>query len=69
MTKKKIDSYMIHEALHMASFFASAVDEELLGHPAIRANKDWKKLARNAAHSLMDLYQAIGLDHLPQGER
>lgn len=53
-----------HEALHMASFFAGAVDEELCNHPAIEQNKDWQRLARTAATALADLYQAIGSKHV-----
>jgi hypothetical protein len=57
-------SYGCHEALHMASFFAEAVDEQLCGHPAIQQNTTWMMLASNAAKALADLYQAIGAEHL-----
>lgn len=60
----KPGSYGCHEALHMASFFAQAVDTELFEHPAIRANKRWKKLAEKAVDALNDLYQSIGAKHL-----
>lgn len=53
-----------HEALHMASYFASAVDTELAEHPAITRNPEWKALADAAAEKLADLYQAIGTVHL-----
>jgi len=53
-----------HEALHMASYFAGAVDEELCEHPAIKGNKEWRKLAIKAVDALGDLYNAIGRDHL-----
>jgi hypothetical protein len=53
-----------HEALHMASFLAGAVDEELCNHPAIEQNPDWLKLARTAAQALADLHQKIGAAHL-----
>lgn len=52
-----------HEALHMASFLSTAVDQELAGHPAIKRNKEWLKLARQAAGTLADLYQKIGAAH------
>ena len=53
-----------HEAMHMASFFAGAVGEELCEHPAIQQNEDWAHLACTAATALADLYQAIGSKHL-----
>lgn len=53
-----------HEALHMASYFASAVDTELAEHPAITRNPEWKALADAATEKLADLYQAIGTAHL-----
>jgi hypothetical protein len=53
-----------HEALHMASFFAGAVDEELCDHPAIEQNPEWLKLARTAATALAELHQKIGAAHL-----
>jgi hypothetical protein len=53
-----------HEALHMASFLASAVDQELREHPAIQANPEWLKLAETATEALADLYQKIGAQHL-----
>lgn len=53
-----------HEALHMAAFFADAVDRELCGHNAIKANRAWSKLAREAQDALADLYQAIGKVHI-----
>ena len=53
-----------HEALHMASYFAGAVDEELCEHPAIKRNPKWLALATKAADALGDLYNAIGRDHL-----
>lgn len=53
-----------HEALHMASFLASAVDQELREHPAIQRNPEWLRLAETATEALADLYQKIGADHL-----
>lgn len=57
-----------HEALHMASFLASAVDEELREHPAIQANPKWKALAETATDALIELYSAIGSEHLATEE-
>ena len=53
-----------HEALHMASFLCSAVEEELMEHPSIRADAEWSALARTAMNALADLYQKIGAKHL-----
>ena len=53
-----------HEALHMASFLCSAVDEELTQHAAIKANPEWLALAQKAVDTLMELYQKIGAKHL-----
>ena len=53
-----------HEALHMAAYFAGAVEEQLAEHPAIKRDKEWSKLAHSAVSALADLYQAIGAKHL-----
>ena len=53
-----------HEALHMVSYLASAVEEEVVEHPAVAQNEEWLKLAQTAAKALADLYQAIGAEHL-----
>lgn len=53
-----------HEALHMASFLAGAVDSELCEHQAIKANPQWLQLAEEARERLFDLYQKIGAEHL-----
>jgi hypothetical protein len=53
-----------HEALHMASFLADAVDVQLVEHPAIKQNREWNFLAKRAAQALADLYQRIGREHL-----
>lgn len=58
------DKLLRHEALHMASFLTSAVDEELCEHPAVKANPKWRKLAIKAVDALGDLYSAIGKEHL-----
>ena len=52
-----------HEALHMASFLAEAVEKELCEHKAIWNNVEWKSLADAAARNLADLYQSIGAAH------
>ena len=53
-----------HEALHMASFFAHAIEAELCEHPSIKAQPEWRKLAKSAVRSLADLYQKIVEQHL-----
>lgn len=55
-----VDSYGLHEALHMSSFLARAVDEELLNHPEVRRVPELYALAEKASHTLATLYQAIG---------
>lgn len=57
-------SFGCHEALHMASFLANAVEQELCEHPAIELVPEWKDLADAAAKALANLYQAIGSLHL-----
>ncbi|SPH17904.1 hypothetical protein DEA8626_01432 [Defluviimonas aquaemixtae] len=54
------DKFSYHEALHMSSFFARAVEEELVDHPAVQAHPEWQALAEKACEALNDLYQAIG---------
>ena len=53
-----------HEALHMASVLADMVDEQLCEHPAIERNPAWLRLAERAEEALLELYQAIGAEHL-----
>jgi hypothetical protein len=53
-----------HEALHMASFLADAIDREILNHPAIEAVPEWKELAQRSLDAMADLYQKIGAEHL-----
>jgi len=53
-----------HEALHMAQFLESAIDNELVQHPAILKHEKWLKLAVRAADALAELHQAIGKKHL-----
>lgn len=57
-------SFGCHEALHMASYFIDAIDNELVDHPAIKANEEWSKLASAAMDALFQLYQSIGQKHL-----
>lgn len=57
-------TYGCHEAMHMASFLAEAVNEQLVEHRAIAANQEWSALARSATETLMALYQKIGAEHL-----
>jgi len=72
-TVKKSDyppgSFGCHEALHMVSFFAEAIDREVCQHPAINANPEWGELAQSACEALHDLYQKIGEVHLGKDER
>ena len=53
-----------HEALHMASFLAGAIDEEILSHPAVKAIPEWKALAQQSFDAMAALYQKIGERHL-----
>ena len=53
-----------HEAMHMASFLAGAVDDELCDHPALILKPEWNVLAHEARDNLVALYNAIGRDHL-----
>lgn len=57
-------SFGCHEVLHMTSFFASAIEAEIIDHPAIRDNEEWAMLAQKAQDALVDLYQKIGNAHL-----
>lgn len=52
-----------HEALHMAQYLEHQVDEELIKHPAIVDNPEWRRLARAASDALAELYQSIGSKH------
>jgi hypothetical protein len=53
-----------HEALHMASFLADAVDLQLCAHPSVLMNPEWRELADTAKKALADLYGKIGNAHL-----
>jgi hypothetical protein len=53
-----------HEALHMVSFFAAALDVEVCRHPAIIQNVEWLKAAEKAQNAMAELYQLIGSKHL-----
>lgn len=57
-------SFGCHEALHMASFLANAVDRELCEHNAIKLVPKWHKKATRAAALLTSLYQDIGAAHV-----
>jgi hypothetical protein len=56
--------YATHEVLHMANFLAGAVDEELVEHIAIFEREEWKEKAIRARDALIELYQAIGAEHI-----
>ena len=60
MAKKRIDKFSHHEALHMSSKLCDAVNEWLVDHPAVAADKERTRLAVNAAEHLYELYQLIG---------
>lgn len=53
-------SFSLHEALHMFSFLAGAVDRELCQHQAIKKNPRLKASADRIGGLLGELYQAIG---------
>ena len=53
-----------HEALHMASFLANSIDQEILSHPAIEAVPEWKALAQRSLDAMAELYGKIGEKHL-----
>jgi hypothetical protein len=53
-----------HELLDRTSIIVGMLEEYLLSHPACLANSDWYSLAQAAAHSLQDLYQAVGAEHM-----
>jgi len=57
-------TYGCHEALHMANYFAEAVEAQLAYHPAVILKPKWRKLADEAAEKLQQLYQEIGAEHL-----
>jgi len=54
--------YGTHECLHMAAFFAGAVDDELCEHEKIKSNPAWLILAEHAVDTLAKLYQLIGTE-------
>ena len=58
-----IDRFTVHEALHMASFFARSVEEELCENQAVKSNPVLNMLAGRAVRTLGDLYQAIGNEY------
>lgn len=57
--EKKDYNFVRHEALHMTSFLANSIDNELCTHQAIVGRKDLENLATNAMSSLHDLYNAL----------
>ena len=50
----------------MSSILVDMVGRHLLEHPAIEANPAWLAMAQEAHDQLWALYQAIGIEHLPQ---
>ena len=59
----KPGSFGCHEAMHMASFFADAVDTQLVEHPAVMQKQEWAQLAIKARQALSDLYNRIAASH------
>lgn len=57
---KKIDSYHIHEALHMSFVFGDMIERHLLDHPAVKEYKDVKKHVKEATEHLAKAYMKIG---------
>jgi hypothetical protein len=53
-----------HEAMHVASILADLVNRELINHLAIARRDEWIALASKAEEALLDLYHAIGSEHL-----
>lgn len=56
-------NYGTHEVLHMCSFLAEAIDDEIVSHPEVLNRKDWSELAAKARDALYELYQEIGKEH------
>ncbi len=56
-----LDDFSHHEALDRASLLASMVDDWLLAHPYIAADKSHSRRARKAIKHLVALYQEIGI--------
>jgi len=63
------DDYNLHEVLHMTSFLARSVDEEILQHEAVEHRPELWLLAEKACDALHDLYQAIGRIHMNKEEK
>lgn len=57
-------SFGCHELLDRAQLFADMIDDQLLQHPACLQNPHWFAIAHQAHESLLQLYQAIGAEHL-----
>lgn len=57
-------SHGCHEALHMASVLINMVESELIEHQAVMDSPVWMAHAKRAQEALMDLYNAIGREHL-----
>ncbi|SEP67620.1 hypothetical protein SAMN05216548_101235 [Faunimonas pinastri] len=53
-----------HEALHVSSIELQSVSDNLMSHPAVALNSEWYQLAYRAHEALVELYQAIGAEHL-----
>lgn len=62
----KLDDYHRHEALDRACMLSQIVATWLIDHPYIEAHPDLSRKAATAFEALSDLYQAIGVRHLPE---
>lgn len=60
MSKEKIDSYHIHEAMHLSFVFGDMVERHLLDHPFVQEHKDIKKHVKKATEHLAKAYMKIG---------
>ena len=59
-------SFGCHELLDRTAFVANILEEYVLSHPACIQNKDWFRLAKEAAGALHNLYQEVGEAHLAE---
>jgi hypothetical protein len=55
-----IDIFHLHEALHMADYFARTLHEALAEHPAVKNRPEWLALCEEAGDALGKLHQMIG---------
>ncbi len=58
--EKKLDPYLIHEALDRTNMMAEIIDAQLLAHAGVKAVPKAGKLIRRAADILDRAYQVLG---------